>query len=79
MDVNSDTKSIEQSLNALTTRLSDSDSIDVQNRRALQKAVQKLRNTLETPADTFQRIAFLVKLRSLSPFRVLFHILTDLF
>jgi hypothetical protein len=62
MDTNSDTKSVEQSLNALATRVADSDSLDLQTRRAVQKAAQKLINTVETPGDTFQRIAFLVKL-----------------
>lgn len=63
MDINSDTKSVEQSLNALVTRLADSDSLDTQNRRAVQKAAQKLIDTVETPGDIFHRIAFLVKLR----------------
>ncbi len=62
MDTNSDLKSVEQSLITLTTRLSDDESINDQTRRALQKAAQKLCIALETPADTLQRIAFLVKL-----------------
>ena len=62
MNMDSDTKSVEQSLNALTTRVAGSDSLDLQTRRAVLKAAQKLINTVETSEDTFQRIAFLVKL-----------------
>lgn len=62
MDTNSDTKSIERSLNALAARVAGDDSLDLQTRQAVQKAAQKLIDTVETPGDTFQRIAFLVKL-----------------
>ena len=75
MDPNSDLNSIEKSLSALATRLSANDSIDPQTRQILQKATQRLSFALETPGDAFQRIAFLVKLRSsaalLSPVHVL--------
>ena len=62
MDPNSDMKSIEQSLTALTARVSGTASLDAHTRQALQKATQKLSLALETPGDTFQRIAFLVKI-----------------
>ncbi len=61
MEPTADLKSAEKSLIALARRLSDSDSIDPQTRRALQKATQKLSLSLETPADTLQRVSFLVR------------------
>ena len=64
MDPNADLRSVEQSLTALTKRISENNSIDLKTRRALQKATQKLSNALEEPEDTLQRIAFLVMLSS---------------
>ena len=63
MDAHSDTVSLEQSLTLWATRLVHSDLLDVYTRKALQKASQKLSLALETPGDTFERIAFLVKPR----------------
>ena len=64
MEPDSDLKSVEHRLIDLASWVSGTDSIDPQSRQALQKATQKLSLALETPGDTFQRIAFLVKLSS---------------